>query len=623
MMDLTIQEIARACGGTLVVQGGKADGDTRVSSVVIDSRLVEPQGVFIATAGERVDGHRFIPAAFARGAVLAVTQKRPEEVAEAGGEGASRPSGEALEAAQLEGASRTGAEAPADPAGTWGCYVLVEDTLQALKDIAEAYRKKLSVKVIGITGSVGKTSTKEFIAAVLAEKYSVLKTEGNFNNEIGVPLTLLRIRGEHELAVVEMGISDFGEMHRLSKMARPDVCVMTNIGQSHLNNLKDRDGILRAKSEIFDYMAEDGEICLNGEDDKLSALREIGGHKPHFFGLGSSPVQEVAAVDIRGKGLWGSDATLVMAPAGTAREDREQDGMPDMDCAEIVAAALEGDWPGYRRLAVHVPQPGRHMVLNAAAAACVAGLFGLSDGQIAAGIGKVASVSGRTNIISTPHYTIIDDCYNANPASVKAAIDLLAMADTRKVAILGDMLNLGENSHAYHAEIGSYAAEAGIDCIYCVGEESRYMYEAACGGLSGVPGPEAGLSGMPDAEAGLSAAPGPKAGLSGVPDGEVRLSGVSCAEERLSGVLCPEASASDVPNLEASLSGVPNPEATASAHPLAPSPRHVLHYPDRNALLRALAAEREELLPEGGTILIKASHDCGFADILAYLQELD
>ena len=198
---------------------------------------------------------------------------------------------------------------------------------------------------------------------------------------------------------------------------------------------------------------------------------------------------------------------------------------------------------------MHVPQPGRHMVLNAAAAACVAGLFGLSDGQIAAGIGKVASVSGRTNIISTPHYTIIDDCYNANPASVKAAIDLLAMADTRKVAILGDMLNLGENSHAYHAEIGSYAAEAGIDCIYCVGEESRYMYEAACGG--------------------------------------------------------------------------PNPEATASAHPLAPSPRHVLHYPDRNALLRALAAEREELLPEGGTILIKASHDCGFADILAYLQELD
>ena len=212
-MDLTIKEIAQACGGKLVVQGGKADGDTCVSSVVIDSRAVEPGGVFIATVGERVDGHCFIRGAFAKGAVLAVTQKTPEEMGEAA--------------------------APA-----WGCYILVEDTLQALKDIAEAYRKKLPVKVIGITGSVGKTSTKEFIADVLAEKYKVLKTAGNFNNEIGVPLTLLRIRREHELAVVEMGISDFGEMRRLSKMARPNVCVITNIGQSHLNNLKDRDGIL-------------------------------------------------------------------------------------------------------------------------------------------------------------------------------------------------------------------------------------------------------------------------------------------------------------------------------------------------------------------------------------------
>ena len=212
MMDLTIREIAQACGGQLVLQGGKADGDSYVGSVVIDSRLVEENGVFLATVGERVDGHDFISAAFAKGAILAITQKRPEEVGEA---------------QKAEG---------------WGNYILVEDSLQALKEIAEAYRKKLSAKIIGITGSVGKTSTKEFIAGVLAEKYHVLKTEGNFNNEIGVPLTLLRIRREHELAVVEMGISEFGEMHRLSKMARPDVCVITNIGQSHLNNLKDRDG---------------------------------------------------------------------------------------------------------------------------------------------------------------------------------------------------------------------------------------------------------------------------------------------------------------------------------------------------------------------------------------------
>lgn len=496
MMDLTIREIAQACGGQLVLQGGKADGDSYVSSVVIDSRRVEQDGVFLATVGERVDGHDFISAAFAKGAILVLTQKRPEEVGEA------------------------------QNAKSWGNYILVEDSLQALKEIAEAYRKKLSAKIIGITGSVGKTTTKEFIAGVLSEKYHVLKTEGNFNNEIGVPLTLLRIRREHELAVVEMGISEFGEMHRLSKMARPDVCVITNIGQSHLNNLKDRDGILQAKSEIFDFMAENGEICLNGEDDKLSGLGEIKGHKPHFFGLGSSLDQEVAAVDIVSRGLWGSDAALQMKMPWT---DQGHEADPGSDS---------------QALFVHVPQPGRHMVLNAAAAACVARLFGLTGEQIAAGIGKVAAVDGRTHIIPCAQYTIIDDCYNANPASVKAALDLLAMADTWKVAILGDMLNLGENSHKLHEEVGRYAVESGIDCILCVGEESRYMYQAA------------------------TEAPGTGASLD-----------------------------------------MPDP--------------HILHFAHRKALLELLAADKSSLVPEGCTILIKASHDMGFAQVLAFLQDRD
>ena len=473
-MDLTIREIAEACGGRLVLQGENANNDICVSSVVIDSRVVEPQGVFIATVGERVDGHKFVPSVFEKGAVLAVVEKTPEQT-------------------KAEHGCR---------AGQWGSYVLVENTLQALKDIAAAYRKKLTIKIIGITGSVGKTSTKEFVAGVLAEKYCVLKTEGNLNNEIGLPLTLLRIRDEHEVAVVEMGISDFGEMHRLSKVARPDVCMITNIGQSHLNNLKSREGILKAKSEIFDYMAEDGEICLNGEDDKLSPLREIRGHRPHFFGLGGNPQEEVAAVDIVSRGLWGSDAVLVMKDGG--------------------------------RLPIHVSQPGRHMVLNAAAAACVAGLFGLTQEEIAAGISKVAAISGRTNIIRLPHYTLIDDCYNANPASVRAAIDLLALADTEKVAILGDMLNLGDNSHRYHAEAGKHAADMGIDRIICVGEESRYMFQEA----------------------------------------------VDHAEET----------------------------------------KYISHYPDKDTLLKELLAKRKDLVPDGSTVLIKASHDMGFEDILEYLR---
>lgn len=440
-MDFTIKEIAEACGGKLIVRRME-ENDICVCSVAIDSRKVEEGGVFLATVGERVDGHRFISQVFEKGAVFAVTQKTPEQVEQ---------------------------ETGVDCSG-WGGYCLVEDTLQALKDIAEYYRRKAGIPVVGITGSVGKTSTKEFIAGVLAEKYRVLKTEGNYNNEIGVPLTLLGIRPEHEVAVVEMGISDFGEMHRLSKMARPDICVITNIGQCHLENLKTRDGILKAKSEIFDFMAEDGAICLNGEDDKLSMLTEVRGHKPLFFGLGGNDNEEVSAREIVSHGLLGSDAVLYLR---TQRSDYDRKNMEN-DLEE-----QREEQGAYRKLPVHIPLPGRHMVLNAAAAACVAGWFGLSDREIAEGIGKILPVSGRNHLIALKYCTLIDDCYNANPASMRAAIDLLAMADTEKVAILGDMFELGENSDSLHAGVGAYAAEAGIDIILCVGENARHMYEAA------------------------------------------------------------------------------------------------------------------------------------------------
>ena len=456
MMNLTIGEIVEACGGKLVMADGSETEwlcpgarlesgswlaesekvDTCVNCVSIDSRKVEQGGVFVATVGERVDGHKFVENVFEQGAALAIVQKTPKQVAlEQGVEGYK-----------------------------WGAYLLVEDTLQALKDLAEYYRRKLPVKIVGITGSVGKTSTKEFIAGVLSEKYCVLKTEGNFNNEIGVPLTLLRIREEHEIAVVEMGISEFREMHRLSKMARPDICVITNIGQCHLENLKTRDGILLAKSEIFDFMAKDGAICLNGEDDKLITLDEIKGHKPHFFGFGGSKKEEVVATDIVSHGLFGSEATLVL-----------QTGLaPEADVAF-----------GQAEIKVQVPLPGKHMVLNAAAAACVARLLGLTEEQIAEGVSKIAPVSGRNNLIRLPKYTLIDDCYNANPASMKAAIDLLNMADTGKVAILGDMFELGDFSANLHTEVGTYAAEAGIDTILCVGEEARFMYEAVQDAMEG------------------------------------------------------------------------------------------------------------------------------------------
>lgn len=449
-MEFTIGEIAAVCGGRLVLRGSVST-DRQVSSVTIDSRQITEGGVFLATVGERVDGHKFIAAVFEQRAVLAVTQKTPEQVE-----------------------ADTGVSS-----GKWGSYLLVENTLQALKDMAEFYRRKLTIPVVGITGSVGKTSTKEFIASVLSEKYNVLKTEGNYNNEIGVPLTLLRIRREHTAAVVEMGISDFGEMHRLSKMARPDICVITNIGQCHLENLKTRDGILKAKSEIFDFMAEDGQVCLNGGDDKLSTLTEIKGRKPHFFGWGDNPMEEVTAGEIVSHGLWGSDAVLTIRRHGNDGWDSTAALAQTAETAfaegqETDAATAETKIP------VHVPLPGRHMVLNSAAAACVAELLGLSPEQIASGIRKIKPVNGRNNLIRRKEYTLIDDCYNANPASMKAAVDLLAMADTMKVAILGDMFELGENSHGLHEETGAYAVAAGIDRIYCVGREAEYMYRAAC-----------------------------------------------------------------------------------------------------------------------------------------------
>lgn len=295
------------------------------------------------------------------------------------------------------------------------------------------------------------------IASVLSEKYHVLKTLGNFNNELGLPLTVFRLREEHQVAVLEMGISDFGEMHRLSKIARPDVCVMTNIGQCHLEFLKDRDGILRAKSEIFDYLAEDGTVILNGDDDKLSTIKEVKGIRPVFFGVESG--REIYADEIEPKGLKGIRCRI---------------------------------HAGEESISVLIPIPGYHMVLNALAAAAVGLTMGLTMEQIRAGIEKLQSLGGRFHIIEKGNMLIIDDCYNANPVSMKASLDVLKDAEHRKVAILGDMFELGENAAELHASVGCHAAENEIDLLICVGDASRHMAEAAfqtggCGEVLQVP----------------------------------------------------------------------------------------------------------------------------------------
>ncbi len=325
-----------------------------------------------------------------------------------------------------------------------GAYILVENSFQALKDIAAYYRSTLAIKVVGITGSVGKTSTKEMIASVLEQKYKVLKTAGNFNNEVGLPLTILKIREKHEIAVIEMGISDFGEMHRLSAIARPDICVMTNIGQCHLENLLTREGILKAKSEIFDYLKADGAVCLNGDDDLLSALHEVKGIQPLFFGLQEK--NDIYATDIVSRGLEGTTCTIHR---------------------------------GRETIEALIPIPGGHMVQNALAATAVGTVLGLSAELIRQGIAAAKTISGRSNLIKTDRGLVIDDCYNANPMSMRAAIDLLSYADTRRVAILGDMFELGENSDRLHYETGVYAAKTGIEVLILIGENAKHMSDAA------------------------------------------------------------------------------------------------------------------------------------------------
>ncbi|MDR2546196.1 MAG: UDP-N-acetylmuramoyl-tripeptide--D-alanyl-D-alanine ligase [Lachnospiraceae bacterium] len=406
MKNMTLKNITATCSGELVGTPTAAE----VTGVVIDSRLLTVGNLFIATRGAQVDGHSFITSVAANGAAAVVCEEPPD----------------------------TDIDIP---------YILVTDSFQALKDIASYYRKQLDITVIAITGSVGKTSTKEFVAAVLAERFSVLKTAGNFNNEIGLPLTILQIRAEHQVAVLELGINNFNEMSRLSQISCPDIAVITNIGDCHLQNLGNRAGVLRAKSEIFDYLADDGWAIVNAEDEWLDQIKTVKNKTPLRFG------SDITADDVRVSGLEGSDAyfTIHHKSLGT----------------------VGTSFP------VHIPIPGEHMITCALIAATVGGLMGLASAEIAKGLLNIQSVLGRSHIVRLAQMTIIDDCYNANPHSMKAAIRLLQRSEGRKVAILGDMFELGSEEMAFHAQIGRDAVAAKIDVLVCIGQLAEHIHNAA------------------------------------------------------------------------------------------------------------------------------------------------
>ena len=391
MTGMTISRAARVCGGRIC---GEGDFNAELGSVVIDSRAVEAGDFFVAYKGERVDGHDYISAAFDKGAVCCLAQRVPE--------GETRP------------------------------VILVPDVQTALEQICAEYRRDLHLPLIGITGSVGKTSAKEMISAVLSQRLNVLKTDKNLNNQIGVPMTISRIRPEHQAAVVEMGISGFGEMSVLAQIARPDMAVFTLIGHAHLEFLHDLDGVLRAKTEMLDFMADDAPVLINGDDEKLLGLQCR--QKKISFGLGEN-------CDVRAE-------NITLSPTG-----------------ETLCDIVYGE----RRIPVEIRAYGRHMIYAALEGAAVGLLMGLSDEEIVKGVASFETVGRRAAVCDTGFITLIDDSYNANPDSVKCGIDSLMKMPGRHVCILGDMLELGEGSGEMHFEVGRYAGERGAELVLTSG----------------------------------------------------------------------------------------------------------------------------------------------------------
>ncbi len=403
MRGLTAQVI-------LDVTGGQASGPLpagELTAVTTDSRTIVPGCLFAAIPGERVDGHDYIAQAAKMGARCVLCQRFVE------------------------------ADVP---------QIKVPDTQAALRAAAAWYRGRFDIPFIGVTGSVGKTTAKEMIAAVLSARFDTLKTEKNFNNELGVPMTLFRLRQEHEAAVVEMGISGFGEMTRLTEMVRPDVGVYTLIGDAHLEFLGDRPGVLRAKGEMVAGMPENGVVIANGDDALLRA--HDFGRRTVLFGMGEN--------------------------CAVRAEDVSADGEDGMRCVIV---------SGARRIPVRIPAFGEHMVYAALMGAAVGLQLGLTDEQIARGVASYETVGSRGRVIRTGGLTILDDCYNANPTSVASSLDSLSHLPGRRVAILGDMRELGERSGQLHRQTGALAAEKCALVLACGGEAKALAEGAGEGAL--------------------------------------------------------------------------------------------------------------------------------------------
>lgn len=380
-----------------------------VTAVVTDSRKVEQDCVFVCFPGERVDGHDFAAAAFRNGAAYVVANHPVDGVP----------------------AERT---------------VVVPSSHMAMVRMASNYRMLYTPKMIGVTGSVGKTTTKEFCYAVLSAFGKTLKTEGNQNNEIGLPNTLFRLDNTVEYAVVEMGMSNLGEIRRLARCARPDAGIITMIGVSHLENLGTRENILKAKLELCEGLPDGAPLVLNADDDLLPGAELPARLRPVWFGIKNKNA-DVLAENIR----------------SSARETR-------FTLQDRVHGSFE----------VSIPTAGLHTVYDALAAYAAATRLGLDPVRAAAALADYRTTGMRQNIVEKNGVTVIEDCYNASPDSMKAALSVLHdLPNARRIALLGDMLELGEATEAGHRQVGEWAAEAGVDLLIAYGPLSVTTAEAA------------------------------------------------------------------------------------------------------------------------------------------------
>ena len=414
MEPMTVRELLAATGGRLLA--GREE-DT-ITGVETDSRAVHPGDLFVALRGERTDGHRFVSGALETGAAGCLVEEPPQTL---------RPD---------------------------RFYLLVEDTLTAVGRVAKAYQAKFPIPVIAITGSVGKTTTKDMVASVLSQRFRVLKTEGNFNNELGLPLTLFRLTRQHEMCVLEMGMNHFGEIAYLTEIVSPHVAVITNIGDAHIENLGGREGILQAKSEIFQTMGPEDLAVLNGDDPLLRPLAEELPTQTVLCGADHQPPYE--ALEIHSQGAKGLQLT-VKTPHAT--------------------------------FPVTVPAPGEHMIYPVLMACAIGERFGLTPEQMQAGVASFVPTKMRMNVLHQGDLTILDDGYNANPQSMKAALEILSQTEgTYRAAVLGDMFELGELGPELHRSMGEWAASLGnIDGLLAVGDLAWNIYDAAReNGMEGV-----------------------------------------------------------------------------------------------------------------------------------------